>query len=86
MGRVLVVDDQPDAAATLAALILRMGHEARFCTTCDEALEIAREFHPETAFIDLLMPNVNGFECADRLLKRHSPLRSRVVASFDSAR
>ena len=82
MGRILVVDDQPDIAATLAGLILRMGHEVRFCTTCDEAVEIAEKFQPEVAFVDLLMPKVNGFECADRLLKRDSALRLIAMSGY----
>lgn len=70
VAKVLVVDDHADVAPTLAALIVRMGHETRFATSCEEAMQIVPDFHPEIAFIDLAMPHVNGFECARLLLER----------------
>ena len=82
MGRVLIVDDQAESASTLAAVILMMGHEVRFGTTCDEALEIAEEFQPEVAFVDLLMPKVDGFECANRLQKHDSALRLIAMSGY----
>ena len=68
VAKVLVIDDHADIAPTLAALIVHMGHEARFAASCEEALEIVLDFRPEIAFIDLAMPGINGFECARRLL------------------
>ena len=65
--RILVVDDNEDAAATLAVLLNLMGHETR--TACDgmEALDIARLFHPEVALLDIAMPRLNGYETARRM-------------------
>ena len=86
MRRVLVVDDHPDTASILAALILRMGHEARFATSCDEALEVVETFRPDIAFIDIAMPKVNGFECARRLLdKLGDPIRFIAISGYAPA-
>ena len=67
MHRVLVIDDHVDVAPMVAAVIVALGHEARYATSCAEALPIAEEFQPDTVFVDLAMPHINGFECARRL-------------------
>ena len=67
MSKVLVVDDHKDIASNLAALLLSMGHEARFATSSAAALTIAASFRADIAFIDIIMPEVDGFECARRL-------------------
>ena len=66
-GRILVVDDNRDAANTLARLLSVLGHEARVAYGGDEALDIATGFPFDMAFIDLGMPNLNGYETCARL-------------------
>jgi len=65
--RILVVDDNDDAAGTLALLLGLMGHEARTATNGVEALEVAAPFHPDVALLDLGMPKLNGYDTARRL-------------------
>ena len=73
MARVLVVDDNADIASILAALIQVVGHEARFCLDCREALELTRSSKPDVVFIDIAMPHINGFECARQLRDQLGP-------------
>ena len=68
MAKVLVVDDHVDVASLLAALVISMGQDARFTTSCIDALPIAEEFQPDVVFVDIDMPRVGGLECA-RLLR-----------------
>jgi CheY-like chemotaxis protein len=51
--RVLVIDDDPEAAESLTRLLDVMGHEAAYVTHSAEAVSFAKSFGPEIAFIDL---------------------------------
>ena len=65
--RVLLVDDNRDFALSLAALLELEGHDVRTTFEAASAETVAEEFHPDIAFLDLGLPNVNGFELARRL-------------------
>ncbi len=75
--RVLVVDDNVDAAQTLAILVKHYGHEVETAADGLSALEAARVFKPEIAFIDIGMPEMNGYETARRM--RADPATKNVV-------
>lgn len=62
--RVLVVDDQPDAADSLALLLELCGYQTRRAYSGEEAIAIARRFLPDAVLLDLGMPRLNGFEAA----------------------
>jgi PAS domain S-box-containing protein len=62
--RILVVDDNEDAAATLALLLQMMGHETRTANDGFEAIEVAGDFRPDITLLDIGMPNLNGYETA----------------------
>ncbi len=65
--RVLCVDDNEDAADSLAALSEMFGCEARACYDGPSALDTVREFRPDACFLDLSMPGMDGVELATRL-------------------
>ena len=65
--RVLVVDDNVDAAQTLAAYLRLLGHRVESAVDGEAALRIAEVLHPDVAFIDLNMPRMDGAEVARRL-------------------
>ena len=62
--RVLIVDDNADAAETLAMLLDQLGHTTRVVTDSRKALASAIDFRPEVAFLDLGMPYLDGFALA----------------------
>lgn len=62
--RILVVDDNMDAATSLATLLEHRGHQVRVCFDGTTAFEQAALSTPEIAFIDLNMPHPDGFELA----------------------
>jgi CheY-like chemotaxis protein len=66
-GRVLVVDDNVDAAQTMAEMLRLDGFEVRAVFDGVQAVSIAREFRPEVAFVDLQMPGMSGVEVAAAL-------------------
>ncbi|MBL8910242.1 MAG: PAS domain-containing protein, partial [Archangium sp.] len=65
--KVLVVDDNVDAAETLAELISLLGHEVRTAFGGLQGVSLAREFEPELVLMDLGMPQLDGFEACRRI-------------------
>lgn len=62
--RVLVVDDNCDSAESMSMMLKLSGHEVAVAHDGLEAIEVAREFRPDVAFLDLGMPRLNGYEAA----------------------
>lgn len=65
--RVLVVDDNVDAASMLAELLTSFGYETRVVADGPAALAEAARFHPDVALVDIGLPVMDGFEVATRL-------------------
>lgn len=71
LGRkILVVDDNADAAESLAVLLRLRGHEVQVALGGNEALEMADANMPELVFLDIGMPDIDGYEVARRLRSR----------------
>ena len=62
--RVLVVDDDADMVLSLTTLLRVMGHEATGVTKAADALDAARYFRADIVFLDLGMPDVDGYALA----------------------
>jgi PAS domain S-box-containing protein len=78
--RVLIVDDNADAANSLAALLHLHGHETQAAYSGREALERIGSFKPHVAFIDIGLPEMDGYELAKRLRARVDLPGLRLVA------
>jgi signal transduction histidine kinase len=78
--RVLVVDDNVDAAQTLAQYLRMDGHRVESALDGEAALRIAEVLHPDVAFIDLNMPRMDGVEVAKRLRVTSWGRSARLVA------
>ena len=62
--RILVVDDNLDSAESMALMLKLSGHEVATAHDGMEALELAKEFQPDVALLDLGMPKLDGYEAA----------------------
>ena len=69
--RVLVVDDTKDVADTCSMLIELSGHEVRSAYTGNRALEIAEAFCPQVILCDISLPDIDGYELAQRIRATH---------------
>ena len=69
--RILVVDDNHDAAITMSMMLKLLGHELRTAHDGEAAIEEAEEFRPEVMLLDIGLPKLNGYDVA-----RH--IRSQV--------
>ncbi len=68
--RILVVDDNEDAALVLSMQLRLVGHELKVAYSGSMALEIGESFHPDTVIMDLGMPGMNGFDAAREMRRR----------------
>lgn len=69
--RVLVVDDQEDVAVMLGDAIEMIGYRSYVAFDATTALQIAENFAPDVALLDLGLPDLDGCELARRLQARH---------------
>ncbi len=65
--RILVVDDNRDAAASLGMLLRIMGQEVRTAHDGLEAVKLADEFRPQVVLLDIGLPGLSGHEAAQRI-------------------
>lgn len=65
--RVLIADDNKDAAESLAMLLQMGGHEVCVAHDGRAALDLAQSFRPEVALLDIGMPKLSGYEVATHL-------------------
>jgi signal transduction histidine kinase/ActR/RegA family two-component response regulator len=79
-NRVLVVDDNTDAADSLAELLRLEGFDVHVSYDGAKALEVAKVFHPDVAFIDLNLPGLSGIELALALRREPWAAGLRLIA------
>jgi signal transduction histidine kinase/ActR/RegA family two-component response regulator len=65
--RVLVVDDNPDAAELMYDALTEVGHEVRTAPDAPSALQLVQTFAPDIAFLDIGLPVMDGYELARQL-------------------
>lgn len=78
--RILVVDDNQDAADSLALLLSFLGFEVRVVHGGAEALQACEIWHPTVILLDLGMPGMDGFEVARRLRTNPAWQDTKIVA------
>ena len=67
-----MVDDNTDAAESIAVLLRLWGHAVRVAYNGPEALQAAQEYQPEVALLDIGLPGMDGYEVARRLRQQPS--------------
>ena len=77
-GRVLVIDDNPDSRALLARYLEQLGHRVEQAPSAEAALKQLEGGHIDLILLDLLMPDISGYEMLLRL-KQHPQWRSIPV-------
>lgn len=75
--RMLVVDDNVDAAESLAMLMRASGHDVRTAHDGPTALDLALDYRPNVVLLDIGLPGLDGYEVAKRM--RQQPVHQNVV-------
>jgi DNA-binding response OmpR family regulator len=71
LGRILIVEDERDVAELMRYNLAREGYDVRLAVNGADALRQARELHPEVILLDIMVPQLNGWEVCRRL--KHDP-------------
>lgn len=69
MARILIVDDSPSQLLGIQRIVEKLGHETITATDGAAGVEAAKSSLPDLVLMDVVMPNLNGFQ-ATRTLKR----------------
>jgi PAS domain S-box-containing protein len=80
--RVLVVDDNLDAAELLTEVLHASGHATAIAHDGPAALELASSFHPEIALLDIGLPVMDGYELARRLRGQFPQIRLIAITGY----
>lgn len=83
--RALVVDDDTDNADVMAEVLRDAGLEAQTANTGAEAIDVAEKLNPDVALVDLVLPDVQGWEVVRRLRERYPDIRVAVVTGLAAA-
>ncbi len=78
--RVLVVDDNADAAETVAAYLRLEGHETKVVTEGAEVLAAARVFEPQVVVLDIGLPGLDGYQIARQLRAQPNTREALLIA------
>ncbi len=79
--RILVAEDHTDSREALRALLEAMGYDIITAVNGREAIELARRFHPDLILMDIMMPEVDGFE-ATRTLRTDDRFRRVPIVAL----
>jgi CheY-like chemotaxis protein len=78
--RVLVADDNEDAATALGMHLTLLGHEVRIAHDGAQALSISEAFEPQVVLLDLGMPHMSGYDAAREMRRRPWGAQATLVA------
>lgn len=78
--KVLIVDDNTDAADMLAELLTLTGHTAQTAYTGKQAIAVAAQFDPDIIFLDIGLPDISGYEVATQLRALPNVRRFTLIA------
>lgn len=78
--RILIADDNHDAAESLAVVVQSAGHETRIANCGREAIDLAQSFLPDVALLDIGMPDMDGYAVARSLRETVVGRRLQLVA------
>ena len=81
LRRILVVDDNVDAADSLGQLLQMLGNEVRTANDGEAGIEVAAQFRPDLVLMDIEMPKLNGYEAAGRI-RQHPWGRGMVLVAL----
>jgi CheY-like chemotaxis protein len=79
--RILVLDDNADAASTLGAMLEAHGHIVRLAFSGAGALEVLDKFSADLAFLDIGLPDISGYQVA-RTIRERFPERDIFLAAL----
>lgn len=78
-GPILVIDDEPYILRSLSYLLTREGYQVETATNGEEGLARVRSLQPPLVFLDIMMPNMNGYEVCEQVKQDPSLAGTYVI-------
>jgi len=78
--RVLIVDDNEDAAQSIGLLLQLSGHETRVVTEAAKVIAACEDYKPEVAILDIGLPTIDGYQLARELRRRYGKAQLMLIA------
>src|SRR5918994_1346100 len=78
-GPILVIDDEPYILRSLSYLLTREGYHVETATNGEDGLERVRSLRPPLVFLDIMMPNMNGYEVCEQIKQDPSLAGTYVI-------
>jgi len=78
-GPILVIDDEPYILRSLSYLLTREGYGVATASNGEEGLERVRSLRPPLMFLDIMMPNMNGYEVCEQVKQDPSLAGTYVI-------
>jgi two-component system OmpR family response regulator len=82
--RILVVDDEPNIVDLIATALRFQGYEAESAATGQEAIREVAAYRPHLMVLDVMLPDMDGFEVAERLAARHDAVPILFLTARDA--
>ena len=79
LKKILVVDDEEETVVYLSNILKRANYEVIYTTKGKEAVELALESRPDLILLDIMLPDMDGFEVLDRLKSKWIELKISSV-------
>jgi DNA-binding response OmpR family regulator len=79
LGPILVIDDEPYILRSLSYLLQREGYRVETATNGEEGLARVRDLRPPLMFLDIMMPNMNGYEVCEQVKQDPSLAGTYVI-------
>jgi len=79
--KILIVEDSPDTAESLAKLLAACGHAVRVAHTGPDGLSAAAEFRPDVAIVDIGLPQMDGHELGRQLRRQLDGAECLLIAA-----
>lgn len=80
LGRIAIIDDNVDAATTIAEALRIAGHDVCIGHTAAQGLRLVDEFNPDIAILDIGLPDMDGFELAQSIRSQKKEWKGRLIA------
>ena len=79
MARILIVDDSPSQLMGIRRIVEKLGHEAVTAEDGAAGVEAAKRELPDLVLMDVVMPNLNGFQATRSICREETPRHIPVV-------
>ena len=80
LGRIAIIDDNVDAATTIAEALRIAGHDVCIGHSAAQGLQLVDEFNPDIAILDIGLPDMDGFELARSIRSQKKEWKGRLIA------